>query len=328
MEKENVTAPKSTYIKAGDSQFEIVPEVLGNTVKKKALIKLIGEDLSTGITKIDLEKENLYKLPKYYAKDKVVTDALAKANKYAGGTITYDFDYTTETLDYETSKDWVKISKDFKVTLDESKVGDYIEKLGSKYNTMGSSRPFTTAYGSKINVYGGDYGWKIYFDKEKTKLIKEIKSGKDVEREPVYSYKAKCRKSAKDDIGDSYVEVSISNQEVWLYINGECKVNSSVVTGDPTRGHQTYTGVYAITYKQKDATLTGPNAGGGSYSSHVNFWMPFNGGQGLHDADSWRSSYGGSIYRGSGSHGCVNCPYSTAATLYKYVDAGFPVIVY
>ena len=51
---------------------------------------------------------------------------------------------------------------------------------------MGSSRPFTTAYGSKINVYGGDYGWTIYFDKEKTKLIKEIKSGKDVEREPVY----------------------------------------------------------------------------------------------------------------------------------------------
>ena len=164
--KENVTAPKSAYIKAGDSQFEIVPEVLGNTVKKKALLQLIGTDLSTGITKIDLEKENLYKLPKYYAKDQVVTDALAKANTYASGTITYDFDYTKETLDYNTSKNWVKISKDFKVTLDESKVGDYVEKLGSKYNTMGSSRPFTTAYGSKINVYGGDYGWKIYFDKE------------------------------------------------------------------------------------------------------------------------------------------------------------------
>ena len=70
-----------------------------------------------------------------------------------------------------------------------------------------------------------------------------------------------------------------------------------------------------------------PNAGGGSYSSHVSFWMPFNGGQGLHDA-TWRSSFGGSIYRGSGSHGCVNCPYSTAAVLYKYVEEGFPVIVY
>ena len=73
------------------------------------------------------------------------------------------------------------------------------------------------------------------FTSIKKKPIKEIKSGKDVEREPVYSYKAKCRKSAKDDIGDSYVEVSISNQEVWLYVNGECKVNSSVVTGDPTK---------------------------------------------------------------------------------------------
>ena len=324
--KENVTAPKSAYIKAGDSQFEIVPEVLGNTVKKKALLQLIGTDLSTGITKIDLEKENLYKLPKYYAKDQVVTDALAKANTYASGTITYDFDYTKETLDYNTSKNWVKISKDFKVTLDESKVGDYVEKLGSKYNTMGSSRPFTTAYGSKINVYGGDYGWKIYFDKEKAQLIKELKSGKDVEREPVYSYKARCRKSAKNDIGNSYVEVSISNQEVWLFVNGECKVNSSVVTGDPTKGHQTYTGVYALTYKQRNATLTGPNAGG-AYSSKVSFWMPFNGGQGLHDA-TWRPSFGGSIYRGNGSHGCVNCPYSTAAVLYKYVEEGFPVIIY
>lgn len=56
-QKENVTAPKSAYIKAGDSQFEIVPEVLGNTVKKKALLQLIGTDLSTGITKIDLEKK-------------------------------------------------------------------------------------------------------------------------------------------------------------------------------------------------------------------------------------------------------------------------------
>lgn len=326
--KENVTEPKSAYIKAGDSQFEIVPEIPGNAVKKKALIQSIGTALSNGITKIDLEKENLYKLPKYHAKDKVVTDALAEANKYAGGTITYNFDYTKETLDYKTSKDFVKISKDFTVTLDDSKVGDYVEKLGSKYNTMGASRTFTTSYGSKINVYGGDYGWKIYFDKEKSKLIKEITAGKDVEREPIYSYKAKCRKSAKDDIGNSYVEVSLSNQEIWLYVNGECKVNSSVVTGDPTKGHDTYSGVYALTYKQKDATLTGPNAGGGSYSSHVNFWMPFNGNQGLHDADGWRSSYGGSIYKGSGSHGCVNCPYSTAAILYKYVDEGFPVIVY
>jgi lipoprotein-anchoring transpeptidase ErfK/SrfK len=56
--------------------------------------------------------------------------------------------------------------------------------------------------------------------------------------------------------------------------------------------------------------------------------MPFNGGVGLHDADSWRSSYGGSIYKTNGSHGCINLPLSAAKTIYETVSAGWPVIVY
>ena len=90
------------------------------------------------------------------------------------------------------------------------------------------------------------------------------------------------------------MEISIANQEVWLYIDGECIMNSSCVTGTPPNA-STYTGVYAITYKKSPDVLTGPNAGGGSYSSEVTFWMPFNGNQGMHDA-SWRDSFGGSIY--------------------------------
>lgn len=325
-DKANVVAPEDAYIKAGETAFEIVPEVLGNTVKKKLLLSAVETALSTCKTTIDFEKDDLYKLPSYYEKDQVVQDALQKANKLTSGSITYDFSYTTEKVDYSVSKDWIKISKDFKVSVSDAKVGDYVEELGKKYNTMGGSRDFTTSYGSKINAYGGDYGWKIYFDKEKKKLIKNLKSGKDITREPVYSYKAMCRNSARDDIGDSYVEISISGQEVWLYVNGKCKMNSSCVTGRPPSA-STYTGVYSITFKKSPDTLNGPNAGGGSYSSKVTFWMPFNGNQGLHDA-SWRSSFGGSIYRSNGSHGCVNLPYYAAATLYKYVDAGFPVVIY
>lgn len=324
--KENVAAPEDAYIKAGDTQFEIVPEVLGNTVKKNKLIELIGTDLATCVTSIDLEKENLYKLPSYYEKDEAVQQALETANLYTHGTITYDFKYTTETLDYNTTKDWIDISDDFQVTINGEKVGDYVSDLGKKYNTMGASRNFKTSSGQTINAYGGDYGWKIYYDKEKEKLIKNLKSGKEISREPVYSYTAQCRNSAKDDIGDSYVEVSIARQEIWLYINGECKVNSSIVTGNPA-GYETYTGVYSITYKKSPDVLRGLNSNGSSYESKVTYWMPFNGNQGLHDA-TWRDSFGGSIYKSNGSHGCVNLPYSTAAVIYKYVDAGFPVVIY
>lgn len=323
-QEENIVAPKSAYIKAGETQFEIVPEELGNTIKKEKFISAIENCLSTCQTSLDLEKEDLYKLPKYYADDQVVKDALTTANTYTKGSVTHDFQYTTETIDYQTTKDWIKITKDFEVKLVSSDVGDYVESLGKKYNTMGSSRPFTTAYGEKRNVYGGDYGWKIYFEKEKEQLIKDIKSGETINREPIYSYTA-AKRTEETDLPDSYVEVSISRQELWLFVDGKCILNSSVVTGMPP--HDTYTGVYGITYKKRDDTLSGYNSNGTTYSSHVDYWMPFNGNQGLHDA-SWRDSFGGSIYKTNGSHGCVNCPPSVAATLYKYVDANFPVIIY
>ena len=47
----------------------------------------------------------------------------------------------------------------------------------------------------------------------------------------------------------------------------------------------------------------------------------------MHDA-SWRSTFGGTIYKRSGSHGCINLPYSAAKTIYENIEAGYPVLVY
>ena len=73
--------------------------------------------------------------------------------------------------------------------------------------------------------------------------------------------------------------------------------------------------------------LRGPKLEDGTYEwdSPVTYWMPFNGGIGLHDA-TWKSSFGGSRYTWAGSHGCVNLPWSTADKLYPMVEAGTPVI--
>lgn len=299
---ENVQPPVDAYIIVGDTAFEIVPEVLGNTVKKEDLITQIGEALATCETKIDLEKADLYYLPKVYSTDDNITKALDKANKYSHSNITYDFSYKKEPLGYDLIKDWVNISKEFKVSLDKDKMKKYINGLCNKYNTMGSSRDFTTSAGEKIHVYDGDYGWKIDSEKELDHLKKDVKNGEVVTREPEYEYRAQCRNSERDDIGNSYVEVSIKDQEVWLYIDGSCVLDTSCVTGKPVDGRRTYTGIYSITYKQRNATLVGEN-----YSSPVKWWMPFDGNRGLHDAD-WRNEFGGKIYKRNGSHGCVNLP--------------------
>ena len=84
----------------------------------------------------------------------------------------------------------------------------------------------------------------------------------------------------------------------------------------------THTGTYSLKYKMRNAVLRGED-----YETPVNFWMPFNGGEGLHDA-LWRGAFGGSIYRGGGSHGCVNLPYQTAKILFENLPQGAPVVVY
>jgi hypothetical protein len=66
---------------------------------------------------------------------------------------------------------------------------------------------------------------------------------------------------------------------------------------------------------------------GQGYASPVDYWMPFNNGVGIHDMQS-RAYFGGTIYLGSGSHGCVNTPLSAVKLIYDQIEEGVPVIVY
>ena len=99
-------------------------------------------------------------------------------------------------------------------------------------------------------------------------------------------------------------------------------LESDFVSGSAARGFDTPAGIYGITYKERNATLAGQG-----YRTPVSYWMPFNNNIGMHDA-SWRSSFGGNIYKTNGSHGCINLPYSVAEEIYGYVEKGTPVICY
>ena len=126
--------------------------------------------------------------------------------------------------------------------------------------------------------------------------------------------------------GYSCVEVDITNQTVYCYINQDLVVVTPCVTGNAW-AHPTSVGHFRINSKERNRYLQGYNSNGTRYKSWVNFWMPFNGGQGLHDA-GWRSSFGGTIYQSGGSHGCVNMPYDAAAAIYNVSWVGMPVIVH
>lgn len=167
-------------------------------------------------------------------------------------------------------------------------------------------------------------------DGESVQLTSDINSHKDVDREPVYLQKGAGTYSKELNIGDTYVDIDLSRQHVSFFKEGKQKYESDCVTGCIAAGHGTPTGIYSLGNKSRNITLKGGGKKGSKtyYESFVNYWMAFIGNSiGLHDA-SWRSSFGGEIYKYSGSHGCVNLPPSKAGDLYKVIDIGTPVIVH
>ena len=276
---------------------------------------------------------SLYVLPEKRAQDEDRQKKCEILNEYADESITYVFGDQTETLTFETIMDWLKI-KDGKVSVKEDKVQKYVRSLAEKYETRYMDRVFHTSLGTDVTFPAGlnEYGYTILEDLEAQQLTQDILSGEPVEREPVYQYLGPwgdplyLRRSGTDDLAGTYVEVSISAQHMWYYIDGALFIESDVVTGDATLGQDTATGVFPLAFKESPATLRG-GEGKKKYTTKVQYWMPFYEGQGLHDA-WWKTVFGGNEYMGNGSHGCVNLPSSVAEAVYNNIQPGTAIIIY
>ena len=307
------------------NQFVIQKEVYGNRVDVESLTKAVEEHLNGFVDTLNMEEEKCYVQPKYFSDSKEVAEARDAMNKYLKANITYDFTPHKEVVDQKVISGWLTVDENMKVTFQKEKVKEYIKSLAKKYDTSGKPRSFVTANGNTVEVRNGVYGWKINQKKEYEKLVANIEAGETVTREPEYSRRAKSHEG--NDFGNTYVEIDLTRQHLWFIRDGQKIMESDVVTGNPNKGNATPQGVYTLTYKTKNAVLRGPKQPDGSYEweSPVDYWMPFNGGIGMHDAQ-WQSSFGGSRYQSHGSHGCVNMPLEKAKEIYGYIDAGTPVI--
>lgn len=238
----------------------------------------------------------------------------------AGVTVTYQFGDQSEVLDNDRILSWLQEKEDGSVAIDEQQAKAFVKELAEKYDTAYTHRTFHTTGGRDIQIAQGDYGWRIDQEAETKHLLELLAAKQSATCEPIYAQTAAVH--AKNDWGTTYVEVSLTDQYLWLYKDGHCILESYFVSGNPTRGHATPKGIYGLTYKTRDATLSGEG-----YDSKVKYWMPFNRNVGLHDAP-WRKTFGGQIYKNNGSHGCINLPPANAAKIYENVDKNTPVIVY
>lgn len=319
--EENVASPVDAALVFDESaaEYAIIAEDYGSEIDEDIFYEEITKALSTMQSTLILDDAGVYVEPAIFADDENLNKECNSLNQYASAKITYTFGEDVITVDGSYIKDWINYNGST-TTLDTDKVTEFVNTLGRTYDTFGRDRTFTTSLGQTITVSGGDYGWWMDRTSTLNDLVAAIESTSICDMTPVYYGTA--AQYGTNDYGDSYVEVDLDNQHVYVYENGTLVIDTDCVSGKVTKDRVTPTGTYGITYKERDATLNGDN-----YSSDVKYWMPFYGNVGLHDA-SWRSSFGSDIYVTNGSHGCINLPPEAAAVIYEHVQKGEAVIVY
>lgn len=227
---------------------------------------------------------------------------------------------STVTLNWKT---WAKKNKkgNWNIEVDNN-LKEFVSSLNKKISNLNAYQYFPATGIGNIRLSIRQSLRTRLNEETETKRIKELlETGKTYDLEPNYI------QSTYKQALSNYLEVDLTRQRVWMYKNGKCIVSGSCVTGNPSQGHATPAGMFYLDSKTTSTYLKGLNNDGSRYNSYVNYWMPFNGGIGLHDA-TWRSNFGGSIYTYNGSHGCVNLPYSVARTIYQNIDYETLIVLY
>ena len=278
---------------------------------------------------IDLAEYGCYEDLNYTSKMKDTLELWKKIDAFQNSCkVSYDMGDVVIPVDASVVCHFIKLNedntfmldKDGNPVFDKDGVTEFINGLAAEYDTYGTIRKFTTTSGEVKEISGGTYGTKLNQKAEVKYLTEAFLNG--VEETHIPSYSKMSSNRGKDDIGKTYIEVDMTNQKMYYYSKGVLKLETDVVTGNLRLNHDTPEGVNYVYAKQKNRILRGPG-----YASPVDYWMPVNGGIGIHDA-SWRSEFGGEIYKTSGSHGCINTPIEKMEELYDMVTVGTPVIMY
>ena len=304
--------------------FTMVPEVNGESVDKSMVQMAVNSAVAAGMTEIDLEALGCYIPIQVTSSDETLKALCNQMNQAKDATITFRIGDAVETLSGTEYVKWFTGSENGSVKVDSDKAAAYIKTLAAKYDTAGTTRTFHTTSGKDVALTG-PYGWKIDQTAETANLILMTQTCANQEREVQFSQKAASHTAT--DWGNTYAEVDFGAQHVYMYENGVLTWDSPCVTGNVSKDYTTPEGIYSLTYKETDRILRGSKKEDGTYEyeSHVDYWMPFNGGIGFHDA-SWREKFGGTIYQYAGSHGCINLPVEKAKLLYEKVYKGMPVL--
>lgn len=321
---EGEQAPVDAKVVYENGKYVISPEREGDMLNRKEATERIIESFMRDDKEIQLEDS--YLKPQITKENPELVKKRDDLNEIHVLKIEFDFGEDHEVLEGDQLLDLYNISESGYIA-NRDLVHEYVRQLAIRYDTFGIDRTFKPTGLSEITVPGGIYGWQIDVETSTDLLVTKLNNKESGLLE--LSYLNEGLTKGRNDIGNTYIEVDITRQHLWYYKEGKLITDSPIVTGDPNRGVPTSVGVEKVWSKEKDRNLVGINPeGSGDYSSFVDFWMPVNWNNvGIHNS-RWRTEFGGSVYNGRGSFGCINTPYEPAQLIYQNVEINTPVVIY
>lgn len=317
-------------------RYEVKEEVPGTKLDKSATLDLVRAAIEEGGQDVELGSDELVK-PELVSTDEKLVAAVDEANAALSATQDLVTDgKTVATVGEDEIRKWIKLGDDLSVSFDKEACTTWARgDLSQKLDSIGSKRSFTTPDGRKVSVEGGTYGWSIDGGEVAEAISRNVTAGEKGTIELSFLATAKSWNPGGNEWGDSFIEIDLGAQHVRYFVDGKVRWESDCVSGGMNTGkmHHTPTGVYFINSNMQSGNVElrgeiDPKTMEPEYISYVSYWMPFiDNSHALHDAD-WRSSFGGDIYKTSGSHGCVNLPPEKAKELYGMVSVGTVVVVH
>ncbi len=290
-------------------------------IDTKEVINPIKLALEEGALSVELDSAKMYFADNnaLIEGDERIKKAEDTLNLYIGSVLNYDFKGEFMVIDAKKINSWFYLDSEFNVSVDENAVQIYTNRLAEDFTDYSGTLKFKTSYGSDV-FFRTAASEQVDTDTLFSYLVEDVKKGTTVNR--TVPYIDTNIAGSDGNFGGTYVEINLTKQHLFFYYQGNLIVDCDIVSGCVDKEYVTPRGIYKVRYKKKDAILNGVE-----YTTPVDYWMPFNGGIGMHDAD-WRVDFGGSIYLYDGSHGCINMPEDAVAKVFEYAYPGMTVVVY
>lgn len=192
------------------------------------------------------------------------------------------------------------------------------------------------ANGSRVSILGGPYSgnwYKVSYSGISGFVYGGYLSGRS-------STGGSNNGGSTSGYGSKWIDINLSNETMSAYLGNHLVASTYVTTGNYRYvDRRTPTGTYHVMWKERNHVFYSPWPPGSLYyyaPSYSNYDLYFRyGGYYIHDAPwRWNFGPGSNMSYGSpggpytGSHGCVNTPYSFMKWMYYWANVGTPVVIH